>query len=88
MADFPKPVVLEVVERRDQPAEPGSVEEALVIPNEVRINGQPLWMDENDPIIVHEINVRAHGLIKVTLTLVARRIVIGADKSEAVDTDA
>lgn len=77
--------IIEIVERRKKPAEdsPGA---SLVSPNEVRINGRQILMPQDEPITVHE--VRSDGVVKVTLTLFARRIFIGHEDVDEAVTDA
>jgi hypothetical protein len=46
----------------------------IIVPNEVRINGTPLLVPDDEPITVHEVSTSAHDVVKVTLTLFARRV--------------
>lgn len=51
----------------------------VVAPNEVRINGHPVLADEN--ITIHETEIiggRSRDVVRVTLTLFARRVRIEA----------
>lgn len=84
---MPEPVgaVIEIVERRTKPADPDSYGAQLVIPNEVRINGQQLLLTQDNPIVIHEIKPTDDSLVTVTLTLVARRVVIEAQDPEEVN---
>lgn len=49
----------------------------VIVPNEIRINGVPLLAPADDPVVVHEISMGSEDIVKVTLTLYARRVVIG-----------
>jgi phosphoglycolate phosphatase-like HAD superfamily hydrolase len=66
--------VIEIVERRKQPAA-DSVGASIVVPNEVRINGQRIAIPQGEPITVHDMS--SDDVVKVTLTVFARRIFIG-----------
>ena len=48
----------------------------VIIPNEVRINGQSLYCSADDPITVHEVSTLGDHVVRVTLTLLAKRVVI------------
>ena len=48
----------------------------VIIPNDVRINGQSLYCDADSPVIVHEMSTNPLGAVKVTLTLLAKRVEI------------
>ncbi|MFJ3839459.1 hypothetical protein ACIPY6_28685 [Streptomyces sp. NPDC090054] len=52
---------------------------SVIVPNEVRINGQPLLASADDPVIVHAIKSNGDGLVRVTLTLFARRVIFAAE---------
>ena len=67
LADF-EPVVLEIVERTNQP------HSHIVIPNEVRLNGHKLLQTDDEPVIVHEVSSAGQDLLRVTVTLIARRV--------------
>jgi hypothetical protein len=71
----PTGAVIELIERDRTPDD--TTGGSVVIPNEVRINGQPVLVPDDKPITVHEIS--AGGLVSVTLTLFARRISIRAE---------
>lgn len=75
----PEPALIEIVERTP---EPQHAERSGIVPNEVRINGTPLLVLSDDGVIVHETSTRADNLVTVTLTLVARRVVIGAEEAD------
>lgn len=77
--------VIEIVERRKRP-EQDSAGASLVVPNEVRINGQQILLPDNEPIVVHDIV--GDDVVKVTLTVLARRIFIGHEDVDPEVTDA
>lgn len=80
--------VIEIVERRKDPDD-GSVGASIIVPDEVRINGQALLASADHPIKVHEIEIKDRDCVLVTLTLFARRVTIAAEDPTptAVDTD-
>ncbi|WP_435246352.1 hypothetical protein [Streptomyces sp. NRRL F-5630] len=70
--------IIEIIEKGATTSgdEPG---ESVIAPNEVRLNGQSLLASADDPVIVHEISTRGDELVRVTLTLLARRVSIRAE---------
>lgn len=74
---IPDGALIEIIERGDSDLDFPQV----VIPNEVRINGVPILMSGDDEIIIHEnrIGVDGREMVKVTMTMFARRVVIGAE---------
>lgn len=79
---MPDGAVIEIVERTDSP------DPHVIVPNEVRINGQRLLCPDDHPIRVHEMSVGS-DVVLVTLTVFARRVVIGAEPdSDTVIRDA
>lgn len=73
MAGTASAAYIEILERTDE-SNP-----QVIVPNEIRINGVPLLAPADDPIIVHEIGISSSEIVKVTLTLFARRVVIGSE---------
>lgn len=74
MPRMPDAALIEIVERG-----PGAGSaHGVIIPNEVRVNGVPLLCSE-DPIVVHETEISSSDAVRVTLTLLARRVVIGSE---------
>jgi hypothetical protein len=73
----PQAAVIEIVEkgRATDDTSGGSV----ILPNDIRINGQSLLAPADCPIVVHEIKTEPDELVNVTLTLFARRVVIAAE---------
>lgn len=76
-ANAPIAAVIEIIER--DRATDNTTGGSVIIPDDVRINGQSLLAPDDYPIIVHEITTRADELAHVTLTLFARRITIAAE---------
>lgn len=73
----PTGAVIEIIERGR--TTDGTLAGSIITPDEVRINGQPLLIAADEPITIHEINVRSGDLVCVTLTLIARRVIIAAE---------
>jgi hypothetical protein len=74
----PQAALIEIVERTDSP------DPRVIVPNEVRINGVPLLAPADEPIVLHEVRISDGEMVRVTLTLYARRIVVGTEpKAEA-----
>lgn len=80
MPDRPVGAVIEIVERRDQPTDPRHPGGDMISPTEIRLNGQPLLAPTDHPVKVHEIEIRERDLVLVTLTLFAKRVVIGVEE--------
>lgn len=76
----PRGAVIEIIEKRrtSMPAPGGDV----IVPNEIRLNGQPLLVPADSPIKIHEIEASGHDAVLVTLTVFARRVVIAAEEPE------
>lgn len=73
----PRASVIEIVATGRQPTEDGAG--SIIIPREVRINGVSVYTaDRQNGIRVSDINL-GDDMVKVTLTLIARRLVIAAD---------
>lgn len=77
-----EPAFVEIVERfpKNWPLPDGV--SGYIKPNEVRINGTPLAVPREERITVHKIDLAADDVVQVTLTLFARRVVIGAEHSD------
>ncbi|MEU1497273.1 hypothetical protein [Streptomyces sp. NPDC005732] len=73
----PRPAVIEIVEKGR--ATDDTLGGGLILPNDVRINGQSLLVPKDTPIKVHEIEVDESTVVCVTLTLFARRVTIAAE---------
>lgn len=52
---------------------------SLILPNDIRINGQSLLSPRECPVKVHGMELDDSSLVCVTLTLLARRVVIAAE---------
>ena len=77
MSTLPDAALIEIIERTDQP------DPKVIIPNEIRINGVPLLAPADDPVTIHEVNIHGGDVVKVTLTLFARRIVVGTELKDS-----
>lgn len=77
--------LVEIVERRKKP-EPGSRDWGIVVPNQVRINGQEIVIPRDRPITVHDMT--ADDAVLVTLTVYARRVFVGHEDIDASVIDA
>jgi hypothetical protein len=67
---------IEIVETQKGPVVPGGV----LVPNDVRINGQSLHASAEHPVIVHQVTSKAQDLVYVTLTLLAHRVEFKAEQ--------
>jgi hypothetical protein len=74
--------IIEIIERGATTSDE-SAGRSIIVPNDVRINGQSLLTSAEDPVIVHEISARADSCVRVTLTLFARRVSIRAENDPA-----
>lgn len=63
--------VVEIFERCDDP------DPDFIVPNEVRINGQLLAVTDDHPVVVERVEAAGSDVVRVTLTLLARRVTIG-----------
>jgi hypothetical protein len=80
-AATPRAGIIEIYERRAEPAKeigPGSI----IAPNEIRLNGVPLYCPEDSPVVVERIAVDGSEPVRVTLTLYARRVIIDDARPE------
>lgn len=75
----PQPALIEIVERNGPEYDPERPGTGVIRPNEVRINGTPLLVPRDETITVHEVEVGADALLKVTLTVFARRVSMGPE---------
>src|SRR3569832_247861 len=73
----PTGAIIEIVEKGATTDETTSG--SVIAPNEIRINGQPLLASADDPVVVHEIKSNGGDLVRVTLTLFARRVTFAAE---------
>ncbi|MFC3736514.1 hypothetical protein ACFOS3_05480 [Paractinoplanes deccanensis] len=71
-------VDIEIVERRRQAGD-DSLGASITVPNEVRINGRSVLVAD-EPIVIDDLSSRS--TVRVTLTLIARRVLI--DQEHAV----
>lgn len=58
--------------------------DSAVVPNELRINGIPLWTSADEPITVSPISIGSgHDAVLVTVTFIAKKVVMGAAEEVA-----
>lgn len=74
----PRGAVIEIIEKGRSTGD-ATIGDSIITPNDVRINGQSLLASADDPVIVHQISTAGDELVRVTLTLFARRVIIAAD---------
>lgn len=81
----PRAAIIEIYERHSgtEPM-PEIGTGSIIVPNEIRINGMPVWCPDDAPPVVERIDVADRGAVRVTLTLWARRVII--DDAPAVVT--
>lgn len=75
-----EPVLLEIIEML--PGGPGDWDSPggrVTVPTQIRLNGQPLMARAGAPVKIHEIEVAERDAVYVTITLIARRVVIGQE---------
>jgi hypothetical protein len=72
-----KAAVVEIVER-GKSVDDSKPNDGVIVPNDIRINGQSI-LCEAGSVRVHEMDLAGHDTVRVTLTLFARRVVIGAE---------
>jgi hypothetical protein len=73
----PQGAVVEIIEKGR--ATDDTVGGSVIAPDEIRLNGQPLLASADDPVVVHQVSTAGDELVRVTLTLFARRVIIAAD---------
>lgn len=77
----PSGAVVEIVEKDAATADSGGG--SVIVPNDVRINGQSLLASADEPVVVHQVSTNADDCVRVTLTLLARRVSIRAENDAA-----
>lgn len=77
MTDIPDGAYIEIVERTPR------LNDKIIVPNEVRINGTPLLCPEDGEIVVHEVSTGRYDGVKVTLTLYARCVEYKQEKEQS-----
>jgi hypothetical protein len=75
-APLPPAAVIEILDtgRATSDDVPGST----IVPDAIRINGQPLLVEDGS-VVVHEMNLGRSDIVRVSLTLYARRVIIAAE---------
>jgi len=76
--DGPRGAIIEIIEKGRATSD-ATIGESVIAPNDIRINGQSLLASADDPVILHKVSTRADQLVRVTLTLLARRVSIRAE---------
>jgi hypothetical protein len=76
--DHPVGAVIEIIERRRQTEFEGIGGEVL-IPTDIRINGQRLLTPKDSVVTVHAMEFPARDAVKVTFTAFARRVLVDAE---------
>ena len=69
----PEACIIEIVERTNDP------DPLVILPNEIRINGVPVLAPADEPVEVHGMSIAGDDIVKVTLTLFAKRVTIAAE---------
>lgn len=82
MTSYARGAVIEIIEKR-KGAIGDTFADDVIIPNEIRINGQPLLNPADHPIKVHAVELKDEQAVLVTLTLFAKRITVCAEEEEA-----
>lgn len=77
----PVGAVIEIIEKRIKRFDGISGE--CIFPSEVRVNGQSILIPKDFPPKIHEVEVPGDGAVLVTLTVIAKRIVVGIEEPEA-----
>lgn len=70
--------IIEIIEK-DARTSDATAGDSIIVPNEIRINGQSLLAPDDKPVVVHEVATNPRGAVYVTLTLIARRVSIRAE---------
>lgn len=74
---LPEACTIEIVERTPDP------DPMVILPNEIRINGVLVLAPDDDPVEVHGMSLGGGDVVKVTLTLYAKRITIAPEPMES-----
>lgn len=82
-----EPAFVEIVERVPAGRDIDTTTRGFIRPNEVRINGIPLAVPRDNAITVHKVDLGDDDVVKVTLTLFARRVFIGGESAGEVPGD-
>jgi hypothetical protein len=76
VTEKPRASVVEIIANGSQPTEDGGG--SIVVPREVRINGVSVYTPKGTVVKIDDFAL-GESLVTVNLTLVVRRLVIGAD---------
>jgi hypothetical protein len=77
VSGHPQGALVEVIEKRHRKI--GGVGGELIVPTEVRLNGQALLLPAENPITIHEMKLPANNAVLVTITMFARRVLVDAE---------
>lgn len=65
--------IIEIVEKRPE-GDYDSLGGDIIVPTEIRINGQALAVSPDHPVKVHEVSIKGGDAVLVTLSLYAKRV--------------
>lgn len=65
--------IIEIIERTNDP------DPTVIMPTEVRIQGHRLYTSADEPIVIERISIEERDCVRVTLTLLAKRVTIAAE---------
>lgn len=77
VSERPKGAFIEIIEKV-QPGRGG--DGATIFPTEIRINGTPVLAPAGESVVVHEMSVPSDDLVKVTMTVFARRVTMAQEE--------
>lgn len=75
--DIPDCCDIEVIEYTDSDDRSGAA--GVIVPREVRINGKPVLVPREAPVVVHEMTIGEREAVQVTLTVFARLVKISRE---------
>ncbi|WP_460307737.1 hypothetical protein, partial [Actinocorallia aurea] len=77
----PRGAIIEIIQkRRGRPT--GDLSEEVIVPSDVRLNGQSILTPYDSPVRIHEVTFDGGECVLVTLTVYARRILVDAEYDE------
>lgn len=74
----PRAVTLEIIEREHRVSDDNPAS-TIIVPNDVRINGMPVYTSADEPIRVHGMDFPNREAAMVTLTLFVRKLTVAAE---------
>ncbi|UVK59842.1 hypothetical protein SEA_ALEEMILY_102 [Gordonia phage Aleemily] len=81
----PRGVDMEIVERTSSGLAERNRRTGVIVPNEVRINGQSVLGPARHPVTVEKINIEGREAAMVTVTLFVRNLSIRTEVDPALD---